>query len=322
MRLVSLLHDSLLAGPHDVELVGDVAYVAGKWGAFSAVDVSDPKNPRMLDRVGDRVDNAQTVLPIGDVCLLGTNDLLAIDVSDPESLQELSRIEDDRIQRVNGMVRREHLVYAANKSHVIDVFDVTVPAEPVLVDAFDTQPVGIESPHDVALMGDWLITVDQKKDAALKVQMYRVWDGGPVTCSRWEVVATIDDPRLNGANRVVVDGAFAYVACNYGDAVCAIEVSRDGAMTLRSVVGTCDVAPCGIELGADSLYVGAASHVERFSLADPANPLSVDRLRVFDHDRPRNPKQRGQGDAHDLEWRDGLLYVTGQNDDSLAVVRT
>ncbi|SVE38586.1 uncharacterized protein METZ01_LOCUS491440, partial [marine metagenome] len=31
MKILFLLHNPMLAGPHDVEVVGNCAYVAGKW---------------------------------------------------------------------------------------------------------------------------------------------------------------------------------------------------------------------------------------------------------------------------------------------------
>lgn len=319
MKLLSVLYDPRLKGPHDIELVGDTAFIAGKWGAFSAVDVADPANPRVISVLDDQVDNAQTILPIGDQCLLGTNDLLSIDVSDRANFDVTARLSDPRINRINGMVRRDHIVYAANKSHQIDVFDVTDPTRPVLIDAYDSMQSGIQSPHDVALLGDHLITVDQKRDAELKIQVYRVWDGEPRSCRDWEVTSTIADPRLNGANRIAVADPFIYVACNSGDSLCAVGL-QDGKGTLHGVVDTHDLSPCGIELGDGDLFVGAAAHAERFSLVDPANPKSVDHLCVFDNDLPLSPKQRTKGDAHDLVYRDGLLYVTGQNDDSLAIV--
>ena len=279
-------------------------------------------SPTLIGVLSEGVDNAETILPLGETCLLGTNDLLAVDVSSRSQPTIRTRIHDERVNRINGMVRRNKTVYAANKSHLIDVFEIDAANEPRLVDAYDTTVSGILSPHDVALMDNWLITVDQRKDAPLKVQIYRVWDDGPIPCEQWEVVATIDDPRLNGANRVVVRDTVAYVACNTGDCVCAIEVDVSGKARLAHVEATHDVAPCGIELGEHCVYVGAAEHVEKFDLSDPAAPLRSEVLSVFNSGRPRNPKQRGQGDAHDLEYRDGLLYVTGQNDDSLAIVKT
>jgi hypothetical protein len=44
--LVSMtLHNEALAGAHDVELSGDIAYVPGKWNSFSIIDISNPKIP-------------------------------------------------------------------------------------------------------------------------------------------------------------------------------------------------------------------------------------------------------------------------------------
>ncbi|MEE2754607.1 MAG: hypothetical protein VX910_11540 [Candidatus Latescibacterota bacterium] len=98
---------------------------------------------------------------------------------------------------------------------------------------------------------------------------------------------------MNGANRVVVRDAIAYVAGNSEYSVCAIEVNEYDKMHLQGIETTHDIQPCGIELGDDDLFGGTAEHVERFDLSDPIRPRPVDCLSVFNSGRPRHLKQRG-----------------------------
>ena len=58
---VALLHDKeRLKGPHDIELQGDLAFVAGKWGAFAILDVSDPERPEILSTITTGMDDPET----------------------------------------------------------------------------------------------------------------------------------------------------------------------------------------------------------------------------------------------------------------------
>ena len=115
--LVGLVHDDLaLNRPHDVELQGNIAYVPGKGGSLAIIDVSDVTKPKLLSSLVG-LEDAETVLPMGDVLLLGTRDFLAVDVSDPARPKIVTHISDrPRIDKINGMALRGDHVLAANKS--------------------------------------------------------------------------------------------------------------------------------------------------------------------------------------------------------------
>jgi hypothetical protein len=77
--VAAVVHDNeTLRGPHDIEFQNSLAYVAGKRGPFAIVDISDPHRPEVLGAITERVDNAETVLPWGSFCFLGTQDFLSI----------------------------------------------------------------------------------------------------------------------------------------------------------------------------------------------------------------------------------------------------
>ena len=49
-----LVDETALAGAHDVELQGNLAFVAGKGGSLAVIDVADPARPRISGRSGTR----------------------------------------------------------------------------------------------------------------------------------------------------------------------------------------------------------------------------------------------------------------------------
>ncbi len=100
------------------------AYVAGKWGTFSVVDVSDVRSACLVGSIVEGVGNAQTVLLSDGTCFFGTNHLLTIGISEAPDSRPVAELRDPRVNRINGMVRCDYLVYATNKSHQIDVFDI------------------------------------------------------------------------------------------------------------------------------------------------------------------------------------------------------
>lgn len=108
--LVGLLHDdSALNRPHDVELQGDVAYVPGKGGSLALIDISDVRQPTLLSSLTgiEAMEDAETVMPMGDILIVGTRDFLSVDVSDPRNPVIITRISDrPRVDKINGMVRR------------------------------------------------------------------------------------------------------------------------------------------------------------------------------------------------------------------------
>lgn len=320
---VALLHDKeRLRGPHDIELQGDLAFVAGKWGAFSILDVSDPKRPEILGVITEGMDDPETVLPAGEICFLGTNDFYAIDVRDPARPKVLKQVVDEKIAAINGMVRWGDTILAANKRGFIDVFDVSDPADPIFVDALDTRERGgLMSPHDLDLWGERIFVADQRGESQLKGRVYRFAQGDTLLpCAEWKVEGAIEGADLNGANRVVIEGDYAFVAANKIGRVGVIDIRTPERPVQVANVEVGFVSPCGMTRAGDVLYVGAGRLVEALDVSDPLNPVFLGRCNVFPQEARDNQNNR-PGDAHDLVVRDGYVFVTGQNDSSLGVVK-
>ena len=320
---VALLHDKeRLKGPHDIELQGDLAFVAGKWGAFSILDVSDPEHPEILGVITEGMDDPERVLPAGEICFLGTNDFYAIDVQDPTHPKVLKQIADERIAAINGMVRWGDTILAANKRGFVDVFDVSDPADPIFVDALDTREQGgLMSPHDLDLWGERIFVADQRDASPLKGRIYRFAENGALLpCAEWIVEGSVDGADLNGANRVVIEDDYAYVAANKIGRVGVIDIRNPEALVPVANVEVGFRSPCGMTKAGDVLYVGTGRLVDALDVSDPLHPVFLGRCAVFPEQARDNQNGR-PGDAHDLVVRDGYVFVTGQNDSSLGVVK-
>lgn len=335
LELVGVLHhDRALNRAHDVELEGNLALVAGKGGSLAIVDVADPRRPRLVSFLDDPegLEDAETVLPMGDVLLLGTRDLVAVDIRDPARPKILKKIVDrPRIDAINGMAPRGRHVLAANKRGYVDVFDVRDPASPVFLGARNTKDTGGPvSPHDIAIHGDHAIVVDTARNRPANVYAYRVADARThelLPVERWTVegaVPNTNDQELGGANRVALWGGYG--------AAGAFEPDRIGIFSLADlarprVVGTlpaCDIDATGMTVSGRVLFVAGGECAEAIDISNPSTPVSLAQYRggaLFPTRRFLLNGVPRFDNGHDLVYRGGYLYVTAQNDNRLGILK-
>ena len=342
--LVGLLrHDEALNRPHDVELQDNIAYVPGKGGSLAIIDVSDVTKPKLLSSLVGLagLEDAETVLPMGDILLLGTRDFLAVDVSDPAHPKIVKRISDrPRIDLINGMVLRGNHVFTANKSGYVSVFDVSNPSDPVLTGVLDAKEHGgLRAPHDIAVFGDHIIVVSAGNSSDLwsphpDLAVYRVAD--PVThellpASEWVVEGAIEDngrlrDNLSGANRVALtdDRRHASVGAFVCDRVGIIDISNPRKLRRIANMPAGDIDGTGMTISGKALFVAGGECVEAIDISDPANPVSIARYRGGNLFPTRSLMLNGTpryDNAHDLVYRNGYLYVTAQNDNQFGILK-
>src|SRR5690606_24020473 len=111
------------------EVQGPLAFFTGKGGSVAIVDVSQPEKPRLLWSLFDpqKINDGETVLPIGTHLLLGTNNLHALNfekllttIKSDSHAEDLPPVEfrgavkgEKTVQSINGMVKRgDHLLAA------------------------------------------------------------------------------------------------------------------------------------------------------------------------------------------------------------------
>jgi hypothetical protein len=339
-----LRDNSALGRAHDVDVraYGDtlLAFVTGKAGSFAVVDVSNPRLPRVLGSIVEGIENGETVLPLGDVCLIGSSHLHAVDVRDPRRPVVTAWLPDERISSINGMVLwgpgSRYAIAASKRGHV-NVFDLTDPFHPTLFTSFASRQLDVlVSPHDVALLGsEHIVVVDQRGGSPLKVAVIRIATPGaerPRPADEWVVESTLAGEEMDGANRVAVKGSALLVACNKSDRMAVVD-ARDISHLVEVANFTCpDDNPCGITLTGNVLFVAGGQALEALDVSDPHRPQSLGWCRPLDvfptRDGYRGDAGSGyQGtgskfgaNAHDLVYRDGYVYVTAQNDNILGVI--
>jgi len=163
----------------EVQLVGDIAYVAAEGGLLAVFDVSNPTAPSLVTSVNLPC-TGQTLADGGFILYVGGPDgVCVLDISDPAAPADLTGatnpIDDTN---VNGMYLSGNKLYLASvaEADVIEL-DVTVPAAPVdlggVIDRIrplDVGPdVGAVAPVDVVLSRlagpqEWLLIADTNGD--------------------------------------------------------------------------------------------------------------------------------------------------------------
>ncbi len=336
LHLVGLLHDNqALIRPHDVELQGNLAFVAGKAGSLAIIDVSDPAKPHVMSAIvgPQTIEDAETVLPMGDILLLGTRSFHAVDIRNPAK-PELTKTITDRavIDKINGMAKRGLYVFTANKTGFVNVFDVSNPADPKLHDTLNTVERAAQTkPHDIAAFGDRIIVVDSATNAPAAVQVYRVADESThelLPADKWEVEGSVPAGDaawdIGGANRVAVSGNYAYVGAYRPDRVGIIDISNPKLIRQVGNIPVCDIDATGLDIAGQILFVAGGECVEAIDVSNPEAPVSIAQYRggeVFPTRRLLLDGEWRFDNAHDLVYRDGYIYVTAQNDNRFGILK-
>ncbi len=338
------------AGAHDIEVREGIAYLAGKGGSIAIVDVRQPGAPKLLWSVRDNIgfEDSETVLPLeGNRLLVGTRDVLLFDVSQPALPRLLTRLHQRPvIDTINGFARLSHTVYAANKFGHIFAVDVSVPDQLKLLGSRNAQELdGLGSPHDVAVLGDFLVVVSpqgfgRNREQPGAVGIYRVANhatgfeatgyraatGRMLAPEQWTLVGKIEHLRLAGANRVRTRGKFAYVGSSLTDTadrsegrsgnVAVIDLTDPAKPQLRGSVTFPDHrGPNGLEVAGTLVFAAGGKSVQVVDVADPANPRQVAAFSSAD------VFPGGADDGHDLVYNSGHVFVTGQRTHALVVLK-
>ena len=330
-----LTHEQALGGAHDIELQGHVAFVAGKRGSLAVVNVQNPRSPQLMWFNPDAasLEDAETVLPLGRHLLVGSRDFHSFDIQDPQRPAILKTLSDrTRIDHINGFARRGNVVVAANKEGWIDAFDVTDPAAPRVFGARHVrQQDGLFNPHDIDVVGNYTVTADAefmgRQNRSGKVGIHRIAadksdDVLPV--ERWELVRVVESGDLAGANRIEVHGRHAYVACSIAPDATHLRHGRGVVIDLADPARATQVAsieffgqrgPNGLTVAGKVWFLAGGQTVDAIDITDPAAPRKLITMRLS------NVLPTPLDNAHDLIYRDGYLYVTGQNDHRLVILQ-
>jgi hypothetical protein len=337
--LATLVDEWALAGAHDVELQGRHAYVCGKGGSLAVIDVADPAQPRIVWSRNDpeAINDAEVVLPLGDLLFLGSRDFSSLDIRDPTQPKFLRTLVDrQRIDRLNGFAGRGPTIFGANKEGRIVAFDVSSPDRPTLLGSLDVEARdGIGKPHDVDWLGDLLVVVDPagfgRRPDPGQVGVYRVFapeTGAVLPPEQWSLVAQAASPAMVGGNRVRTIGRFVFVASSISPQAVERERKQPGVTVIDfttldrpKVVAKIpfpdDRGPNGMCVAGSVVFAAGGQTILAIDASDPAHAVRAAAMRCTDVFRG----EAGRDDGHDLAYRDGYLYVTGQTTHSFGVLR-
>lgn len=343
--VVSILkHKAALGRAHDVELSGNLAFVPGKDGSIAIIDIAQPQEPELLwfkEGLGD----SETVLLYGNHLLLGTNDFYSVDISDPGNpvfSKKISEPVDDRINRINGMVKRGNTVFAANKSGWINAFDISDITAPFLAGSLNvSEKYDLMSPHDIDSVGELVIIVDPRKfglspTGTGKIALFKAIDrasGQALPAEEWVLVGEIESKQLSGANRVQVSGSFAYTTCSYGPdrpvrapMLGVIDISNPHSPRFAaSVAFNGNHGPNGLTVAGKIAFLAGGETIEAVDITDPLHPIKLGSQKLpasnINPDSSYAKGFRKTDNAHDLIFRDGHLYVSCQSDDSFMILK-
>lgn len=334
-RIAAILqHEQAFDEAHDVELLGDLAFVPGKGGSLAIVDVADPERPRLLWHRHDpaALPDAETVLPAEGRLYLGTEDFHSLDITDPRAPKFEAVVSDrEKVRRINGMARRGDLLFAANKLGWIDVFDVSNPRKPRLAEAVDARGrFKLHSPHDLDLFDAYVVVCDPagfgREGKPGRLAVIRAFDrrGELAPAAKWELTGSVASRELSGANRVQVRGRHAFVGGSVSPRSpgglkphgVVVDLTNPAEPRQAAVVPFPDVrGPNGLAVAGDVWFLAGGQTIVACDISTPETPKV---LAAF-----TSPEAFPTADdnAHDLVYRDGYLFVSGQGDNRFLVLR-
>jgi hypothetical protein len=114
------------------------------------------------------------------------------------------------------------------------------------------------------------------------------------------------------------------VGCYRTDLVGVLDISNPLKLAPVAFVTVGDRDATGMTVSGRALFVAGGECVEAFDISDPTRPTLLAQYRGGDL-FPTTVKlldgEARRDNAHDLVYRDGHLYVTAQNDNSLGILK-
>ena len=194
---------------------------------------------------------------------------------------------------------------------------------------------GVLSPHDIDLLGDLAVLVDPagfgRTGATGQLAVYRFLDsatGGVLPSEQWKLVGRLSSQPLVGANRVRIAGTWAYVGGSLSPQaqdrgklqanVSVVDLAQPDRPALAASVPFPDArGPNGLALASRTVFAAGGQTILALDISDPRRPQTLAAYKCLDVFRD----SAGQDDAHELVYRDGHLYVTGQTTHSFGILR-
>ncbi len=244
----------------DVDLVGDLAFVAAGDEGLQILDVSDPRAPAVLGSLP--FTNATLRITVRDGIAFVSDDqwvLHAIDVTDPENPADLGSLYASP-SFINEIECVGDLLYLPTSVGGLRILDVSDMANPSLVNVVDGDPYTL----DVSIDGDRLYVASGERSV-------RVFD-------MTDPIAPAFIGRVHSTHEaygVAGDGSILFVG-DLGEGVQALDARSPGSSPLLSQFGEEFDHALGVFWQGDVLFVAVEDDgMIIVDVADPAAPAVV-----------------------------------------------
>ena len=209
--------------PMNVDVVGDLAYIAASFSGLQIVDVSDRANPKILGVGVETQSFARDVKVIGSTAYVADQSmgLQLIDVTNPLAPLLAERVDTPGIAL--DLVFRNNLVYVADEFSGLQIIDVSDPTTPTLIGGVDTPGSGF----GVDINGDGTIAV--VADGGSGIQVIDVSD--PTN------PAILGSVLTGAAEDLVIRDGFAFVA-SPGNSLTVVDFSDPANPVIASSMDT------------------------------------------------------------------------------------
>lgn len=245
----------------EVQVVGNVAYVAAGLAGLQVIDVSAPASPVRIGSLAT-TGYASAVAVVGNVAYVAASaaGLEIIEVSNPAAPVLLGRF--DTPGRAEDVRVVGNLAFVADWSSGLVILDVSNPSAPVRVGGLDTPggAVAVQVVGDLAYVADadkGLVVIDVSNPAE------PVRRGGLGTA--------------NWFAQVEVVGSLAYLSSR-GTGMQVVDVSDPAAPKQLSSIRTAGAAQEVHVVGQRAFVACDFSGLEVFDLSDPTRPVSIGRF--------------------------------------------
>ncbi len=141
---------------YDVEIAGDIAYVADGWAGFLAIDISDPGNPVILSQY-ELPGSARDVEIEGDIARVTDMEcgLHVLDVSDPSQIIPVETFHTPMM--AEQFVVEDNIAYICDYMEGVQIVDMADAHIPDLVGSYRD----LELTHEVRLEGTTALVADE-----------------------------------------------------------------------------------------------------------------------------------------------------------------
>jgi hypothetical protein len=257
---------------NNVDVSGHYAYVAAGAAGLQVVDVTDPRNPRIVGAV-DTPGNASDVRIVGNLAYIadGSAGLQIINVSSPANPVIVGAM--DTPGEAQDVMVSGSRAYVADGDAGLQVVDVSNPTAPRILGALDTPGIA----RGVAVAGELAIMVEELPTSFTAT--LRVID--TTNPAHPQIVGSTNIPG-GQAKDVVVRNTLAYVASSRAGGVQIVDFSTPASpRSVGALASFNGFAPQDVELagqfafGTDQFSPSAVGIAD---VSDPTNPLYRARL--------------------------------------------